>query len=412
MSGPLSGVRVLDLTINILGPLATQILGDMGADVIKIEAPEGDPMRHSGHTKNRGMAQLFMNTNRNKRSVVLDLKRREPLAALMKLVDSADVFVHSMRPQTAERLGIGYDRLSARNPRLIYAYGPGYRSDGPNRDRGAFDDVIQGESGIASMIGRYTSEPRYVPMVLADKFCGNVLASAIGMALYARERTGKGQEVVVPMLETMLSFNLVEHLWTNFFETDRENLGYSRIFSPHRRPYATRDGHICMLAVSDEQWRRLFAVIGRPELAQDPRFARLEARTRNIDALYEIVGQQIRMKTTAEWQELLDAADLPNGRVNDLRNMAEDPYLAATQFFQRYDHPTEGAMVTTAIPTRFGSTPPGIRLMPPRLGEHTEAVLREIGYDEARMREITGAQATSSVPDLPNTLEEQVGEGR
>ena len=391
MSGPLSGVRVVDLTINVLGPLATQILGDMGADVIKIEAPEGDPMRHSGHAKNRGMAQLFMNTNRNKRSVVLDLKRPAPLAALLKLVDAADVFVHSMRPQTAERLGVGYDKLSARNPRLIYAYGPGYRPDGPNRDRGAFDDVIQGESGVASMIGRYTGEPRYVPMVLADKFCGNALASAIGMALYARERTGKGQEVAVPMLETMLSFNLVEHLWTNFFEADRENLGYSRIFSPHRRPYATRDGHICMLAVSDEQWRRLLSVIGKPELAQDARFAKLEARTRNIDAIYEILGEQIRTKTTAEWQALLDAADLPNGRVNDLRSMAEDPYLEATQFFQRYEHPTEGTMVTTAIPTHFGSTPPSIRLMPARLGEHTEAVLREIGCDEAAVRDITGA---------------------
>src|SRR5215210_1445962 len=184
MSGPLSGIRVLDLTINILGPLATQVLGDMGADVIKIEAPEGDPMRHSGLSKNPGMASLFMNTNRNKKSVVLDLKKREPLEALKRMVETADVFVHSMRPQTAERLGVSYEALSARNPRLVYAYGPGYRSDGPNRDRPAFDDVIQGESGIAAMVGRSTGEPRYVPMILADKLCGHVLASAIGMALY------------------------------------------------------------------------------------------------------------------------------------------------------------------------------------------------------------------------------------
>ena len=382
MSGPLAGVRVLDLTINILGPLATQILGDMGAGVIKIEAPEGDPMRHSGLSKNPGMAQLFMNTNRNKKSVVLDLKKPEPLRALLRMVESADVFVHSMRPQTAERLGVSYEALSARNPRLVYAYAPGYRPDGPNRDRPAFDDVIQGESGIAAMIGRGVGEPRYIPMVMADKFCGHVLASAIGMALYARERTGKGQEVVVPMLETMLSFNLVEHLWTNFFEEDRANLGYSRIFSPHRRPYATRDGHICMLAVSDEQWRRVFQVIGRPELESDGRFAKLEARSRNIGTLYEILAGELRKKTTAEWQQLLDAADLPNGRVNELAKMAEDPYLTQTGFFEHYDHPTEGAMVTTSIPVQFSETPASLRLRPPALGEHTAEVLREHGMEK------------------------------
>ncbi|HYC49261.1 MAG TPA: CoA transferase [Burkholderiales bacterium] len=385
MSGPLAGVRVVDLTINILGPLATQILGDMGADVIKIEAPEGDPMRHSGHSKHAGMAQLFMNTNRNKRSVVLDLKRPAALAALMRLLDSADVLVHSMRPFTAERLGVSYRALSARNPRLVYAYGPGYRPDGPNRDRGAFDDVIQGESGVAAMIGRYTGEPRYVPMVLADKFCGHALASAIGMALFARERTGKGQEVAVPMLETMLSFNLVEHLWTNFFDEDPGNLGYTRIFSTHRRPYATRDGHICMLAVSDEQWRRLFGVIGCPELARDERFAELKARTRNIDALYAILAERIRTKSTAEWKALLDAADLPNGQVNQLEDFATNAYLTDTGFFQHYEHPSEGAMVTTAIPVHFSDTPGSVRRLPPRLGEHTAEVLREIGCSEAEL---------------------------
>ena len=397
MSGPLRGIRVIDLTINILGPVATQILGDMGADVIKVEAPEGDAMRHSGLAKNPGMASLFMNTNRNKRSVVLDLKRPAGLEALLRLVETADVFVHSLRPQSAERLNISYRELVARKPRIVYACAPGYRPDGPNFNRPAFDDVIQGESGIADMMGRNAEGPRYIPMVMADKLCGHVLASAVGMALFDRERSGLGQEVVVPMLETMLSFNLVEHLWTNFFETGtKKDLGYARMFSPHRRPYATRDGHICLLAVNDDQWRRLLGVIGRQELARDERFAALAERTRNINQLYAILAEEIKGKTTAEWQRLLDAADIPNGAVVELGSLAEHPYLKATDFFHWYEHPSEGAMVTTAIPVQFGRTPGSIRLPPPRLGEHTQAVLHEIGYSDSDIEDMTGAHSVAA----------------
>jgi crotonobetainyl-CoA:carnitine CoA-transferase CaiB-like acyl-CoA transferase len=391
--GPLAGVRVIDLTVNILGPLATQILGDMGADVIKIETPEGDPMRNSGESRHAGMAALFMNTNRNKRSVTLDLKRRAAIDVLLRLADTADVFVHSLRPSSAERLGVSYAALSRRSPRLVYACAPGYRPDGPNRDRPAFDDVIQGESGIAAMLARHGGEPRYVPMVLADKLCGHVLASAIGMALYSRERTGAGQEVVVPMFETMLAFNLVEHLWVSFFDGNGDDLGYARMFSPHRRPYATRDGHICLLAVSDDQWRRLFAVLGRPELAADARFATLDARTRHINALYALVAEEIARRTTAEWQAALDAADLPNGAVHTFGELAKHDYVAQTGFFHRYEHPSEGPMVTTAIPVQFGRTPGGMRLPPPRLGEHTQAVLREIGCADLALEELTGRRA-------------------
>ncbi|MGH8665983.1 MAG: CaiB/BaiF CoA transferase family protein, partial [Burkholderiales bacterium] len=281
-AGPLVGLRVVDLTQFILGPVATQILGDYGADIVKVEQPGGDLNRSIGPARYPGMSAMFLGMNRNKRSVVLNLKQPEALQALQRLIDGADVFVHSMRPQSADRLGIGYAAVAARNPRVVYACAPGYRPDGPNRDRPAYDDVIQGESGIAGITERAYGEPRYFPTVIADKFCGHVLASAIGMALVHRARTGEGQQVQVPMLETMLSFNLIEHLWEGAFDQPMGELGYERALTPHRRPFATRDGHICLMATSDMQWKQLFAACDRPELSEDPRYATLAERSKRF----------------------------------------------------------------------------------------------------------------------------------
>jgi crotonobetainyl-CoA:carnitine CoA-transferase CaiB-like acyl-CoA transferase len=390
MSGPLSGIRVVDITINVLGPVSTQILGDMGADVIKVETPEGDPMRQLGPTNAPGMAAMYMSLNRNKRSVVLNLRKSAGLEALMRLVESADVFVHSLRPGSAGRLGVSYEALSARNPRIVYAFAPGYRPGSSNRERPAFDDVIQGESGVVAMVERANGEPRYVPMAIADKFCGHILASSIGMALFSRERTGEGQEVHVPMLDTMLSFNLMEHLWTDFLDPEAGDPGYARMFSPHRRPFATKDGHVCLLAVTNDQWRRMFAAMDRPELLDDPRFRTLALRAENITALYSIVADEFRKRPSSEWHERLTAAGIPNGPVTKLSALSQDPYLRETGFFRSYDHPTAGPSVMTAIPVEFMRSPGSIRLDPPTLGQHTDAVLAELGYDDDAIAEASG----------------------
>jgi crotonobetainyl-CoA:carnitine CoA-transferase CaiB-like acyl-CoA transferase len=404
MSGPLAGIRVIEVAIAVLGPVASQILGDMGAEVIKVETPEGDPMRQIGPARNPGMAAYFLNINRNKKSLVLDLKREAARAAMLRLAATADVFVHNMRPGAAGRLGIDYKAISAANPRIVYAWASGYRPDSAYRDRAAFDDVIQGESGLAALNGGAANgpeggPPRYVPMVVSDKICGHVLASAVAMALFHRERTGMGQEVHVPMMETMSAFNLVDHLWHGVFGEPEKGLGYPRMLTPYRRPYATKDGHVCLLATTDRQWLALFAAIDCPELADDPRFSTIERRTANIDELYTLLAECIRRRSTAEWRARLDEFDVPNGGVNDLPGLVADPYLRDTGFFQRVEHPSEGPTVTTAIPVSFSESPGSLRLPPPRLGEHSAAILAELGYDRDEIAEITEAESLGSLPD-------------
>ncbi|HVZ08641.1 CaiB/BaiF CoA transferase family protein [Rhodopila sp.] len=389
-TGPLKGIRVVDVTTVVLGPFASQTLGDMGADVIKVETPDGDSTRQIGPHRSPGMAAYFAGLNRNKRSLVLDLKKPASKEALLRLVETADVFVHNMRLGAASRLGLDYETLRARNPRLIYAAASGFRKGSSMQDFPAYDDLIQGVSGTAALNAGPGGAPRYLPTVVVDKLTGSYLASMIGMALFHRERTGQGQEIHLPMMETILSFMLVEHLWHGTLDQPENGLGYPRMLTPHRRPYQTKDGHISVIAHSDAQWNKLFDAMGVPHYKDDPRFNSVSARTANIDAVYATLTEGMKSRTTDEWLAELRPADIPCGRANGLDDLFTDPYLVETNFFERHQHPTEGTVVVPAIPTRFSETPPNIHRYWPALGEHTRAVLAELGYSPSDIDAIIG----------------------
>ena len=388
--GPLDGVRVIDLTSVVLGPFGTQTLGDMGADVIKIEPPAGDLTRQIGPGRTAGMGSYYANLNRNKRSVVLDLKRPAAIAALWRMIETADVFVHNMRISAADRLGLTYAAMAARNPRIIHACATGFRAGSSKQESPAYDDLIQGLSGMATLNAGPDGAARYFPTVAADKITGQMLASMIGMALYHRERTGQGQAVHVPMMETMLNFLLVEHLWSATLNEPDKGMGYPRMLMPDHRPFATADGFLCVIAASDVQWQKIWTILDKPELTQDPRFISALARGQNIEAIYGELAQGLLTRTTAEWSALLTAADIPNGPANTLPALLQDAYLQETNFFAPSDHPAEGEVLVTGIPARFSASPPQISRLWPTLGQHTDEVLVEIGYNAAEITDIKG----------------------
>ncbi|MGA2891759.1 MAG: CoA transferase [Xanthobacteraceae bacterium] len=400
MAGPLSGIRVLDLTSVVAGPLATQTLGDMGADVIKIESPDGDTTRYTGPARSADMAALFMGLNRGKRSLVLDLKQESAKAALWRLVAAADVFVHSMRPQKIERLGFAHEAVCARNPRIVYAGLHGYRSGGPYSGQPAYDDVIQGQSGVASLMAEVAGAPRYAPTILADKTTALTLVGAVTAALFARERTGSGQFVEVPMFETMVSFVLAEHLFGHCFTPPVGQLGYTRVLGTWRRPYQTKDGFLCMMAYTEAQWRKFWTMVGRPEICDDPRFCSIAARSHNVVALYELAGACLADKTTDEWLALLRKLEIPAARVSSLDEVIADPQLAATGFVRHATHPSEGNIRFTDLPVRFGDAGTASERLQPRLGEHSVEVLREAGLNVSEIRALIASGATvETVPE-------------
>jgi crotonobetainyl-CoA:carnitine CoA-transferase CaiB-like acyl-CoA transferase len=379
MPGPLAGIRIIDLTTIVMGPYATQILGDMGADVIKVECPSGDIFRDVAPFRHRGMGAAFLNVNRNKRSIVLNLESDYDKQILHKLLATADVFVYTLRPRSLAKFGLDYNGLCERNPRLIHCGAYGFSEQGPYRGRPAYDDVIQAMSGTASLEGSNDPDgPKFVNTIMADKIAGLSAAYAITAALYERERSGLGQAIEVPMFETLVSFNMIEHLGGETFCPALGSMGYDRVLSPFRRPYRTKDGYIGLMPYSTAQWQRFFEIAGKPQFAEDVRFTEHSARSENIDELYRILAEILVERSTAEWIRLLETADIPIAPVLSLEDLLEDQHLEALGFFRRDSHPSEGEIRTVSSPVRFSRTPATIERLAPRPDEHREEILEEI----------------------------------
>ena len=396
---PLEGVRVLEIASIIVGPLAGQYLGDMGADVIKLEPPEGDRTRVMGPRRSPKMSSFFLTSNRSKRSVVADLKTPEGRQILQALMARCDVLLHSMRTPAADRLGLKYDDLAPLHPRLIYCHVAGYGDDGLYAGRPAYDDIIQAASGLAHLQTIIAGQPRFIPTIIADKISGLHAAYAIAMALLQRTQTGVGQKVDVSMFETMAAFNMVEHQWGHTFEPPIAPMGYEPVSTASRRPYKTKDGFLALLPYNDSDWQRFFEIAGEPEVMQDARFATFRARQQHFRVVWDEIERQVARKTNAEWLALLTPEDIPFSVVNSLEDLVNDPHLNSVDFWQVHEHPTEGALRYPRVSFQMSGADTSIPRLQPGLGQHTEEVLIECGFDLELVRQWTAPQG----PCCPQT---------
>jgi len=387
--GPLADLTVLDLTSTFLGPYCAVLLAQMGARVIKVEPPEGDIIRYVADERHSGLGPAFLNFNRGKESVVLDLVSEAGRAALDLLIDTADVVLHNMRPGAMRKLRIDPETVLARNPRVVYCHAVGYGSGGPYRDEPAYDDVVQGVSGLAAVQGG-SGEPAYVRTQVVDKTVGVMALAAILAALHERSVSGRGQAVEVPMFESMATFLLMEQQGQRVYAGRTGGTGYARTASPYRKPYRSADGMISVLLYTDGQWRTFFRLIGRTDLADDPELSSIRGRTKRIDELYSLVEDELAKRTTAEWLELLRANNIPSMPVNSIEDLFADEHLAAVGLFEDVAHPSEGPLVQARLPWTFSRS--GAPSLPgaPSLGEHTEQALTAAGLDVDAVRAATG----------------------
>jgi formyl-CoA transferase len=398
-TGPLKGIRVLDLTGVVLGPMATRILADYGADVIKVEPPEGDMMRANGVSLHPGMSSIFLAVNRNKRSVAVDLKSSEGRAALERLVPNVDVIVHNMRVAAVERLGMGYEAVKRLNPSIIYCAATGFGQDGPDRAKPAFDDIIQAGSGLVGLSTIGNKEPDYTPSLIADKTAGLAVCNAILAALVCRLRTGLGQYVEVPMLETLAAFVLTEHLGGLTFQNSDIKAGYQRLLEGGRKPTRTRDGWMSMLPYTDRHWNAFFLEVGRPDLAEKYSIADRQQRNANIRALYDHLRELSPSRTTAEWMAICERLDIPATPIYMLDELPEHPHLKAVGLVEEAEHPTEGAIRQVRPTALFSATPANVYRQAPVIGQHTVEVLREAGMDDATISALTNQGAVTQAPE-------------
>lgn len=397
--GPLEGIKVIDMTTVLMGPYATQMLGDYGADVIKVESPDGDVTRQIGPTRHPGMGPVFLNTNRSKRSICLDLKNPAGRDAVLRLIETADVLMYNVRPQAMARLQLGYDVVSKLNPRLVYAGVFGFGQDGPYAAKPAYDDLIQGGSALAHLMAiGGDGTPRYVPNALVDRIVGTHAVGAILASVIHRDRSGHGQRVDIPMLETMSSFVMGDHMGGLTYEPPLDKGGYARHLSPDRRPYKTSDGYICVIVYNDKQWDNFIKATGRDDLRTDPKFATFAARAVNIDFVYAELARMLLERTTAEWSELLNKADIPTLPMHSLESILTDEHLTAVNFFPVVDHPTEGAIRSMRVSATWSDTPAKPDRLAPRLSEHSEEILREAGFSESEIAALIRDGVTKPAP--------------
>jgi crotonobetainyl-CoA:carnitine CoA-transferase CaiB-like acyl-CoA transferase len=375
---PLDGVRVVDLTTVVSGPYGTLLLADFGADVVKVESPTGDVARDLGPRAHEGMGAVYLACNRGKRSVVLDLQSDEGRGRLAELVAASDVLVHNMRRDAAERCGADPDTLLAVNPNLVHCAIVGFGAAGPYADLPAYDDTVQAVAGIAGAQSWMHGEPAYAAQAVADKVAGMAAAFAIAAALRKREVDGSGAVIEIPMAELMASFGLVEHLWGRVFVPPRGEVRYPRVSTPSRRPFPTADGHLAALVYTDRDWRRFFAMIGRPELADDPRYATLHARTQHVDELYGLVAEHLATDTTAVWFARLREAEIPAAPYNSVEDLFDDEHFLAVGLFDEVEHPTEGRLLQCVTPITVDGERVGNDTPAPQLGADTDAVFDEL----------------------------------